>query len=264
MDMDDESQTLFDEAKTALAKNPTEGQVEKSVVFPLLRAVGYKDKNILSKVTVRVKAGSKEYASLQVDVLAKDDALPTIVVEAKSPSKGLTLPNDYSQGMSYCVSPDVNTRFLFLTSGYSNRLYEADNPLLEYDLKTLFSNTNKFKEALLGKLAVEKKAPSSLDIERFFSYSHNRMYAEDAIKPAEALHILTKLSLIKTNEERGRNLYNLRTILDYEDAYKNGDEEEKKKIADEIYKYLADCLKNVDTDLLQPEERTISRPKQQP
>ena len=213
---DEEKVALFEEAKVALAKNPTEGQVEKSVVFPLLQAIGYENKNILSKVTVRVKAGSKNYENLQVDVIAKDDVLPTIVVEAKSPSRGLTLPNDYSQGMSYCVSPDVNTRFLFLTSGYSNRLYEADTPLIEYDLKTLFSNAEKFKEALLGKLAVDTKTPSVQDIERFFSYSHNRMYAEDAIKPAEALHILTKLSLIKTNEEsfiQSQNNFGLRTRL---------------------------------------------------
>ena len=74
------------------------------------------------------------------------------------------------------------------------------------------------------------------------------------------MHILTKLILIKTNEERGKNLYNLRTILDYEKEYaETGDAEKREEIENDIFKYLADCLDSVDTDLLQPEEKTISR-----
>jgi type I restriction enzyme M protein len=249
----------FEDAKVALAANPTEGQVETSIVMPVLKLIGYQSQNIHNKVMVRVKSGSKAYEKLEADLIAKDANMPTLVIEAKSPKVGLTLPDDYNQGMSYCLSPDVGTRFLFLTSGYSNRLYEADKLLFEFDLKNVFSNIENLRLALLGQLAAEKKLPTSTDIERFFTYSHNRMYAEDAIKPAEALHILTKLILIKTNEERGRNLYNLRTILDYEPEYRIADPTRQKEIENEIYQYLADCLKNVDTDLLQPEEKTISR-----
>ena len=194
-------------------------------------------------------------------MLAKDEHLPTLIIEAKSPKEGITLPEDYNQGISYCYSPDVKTRFLFLTSGYSTRFYDADTQLFELDLKNLFSTTDKIRDVLLGKLKVpEKKEPTSSDIEKFFTFSHNRMYAEDAIKPAEALHILTKLILIKTNEERGKNLYNLRTILDYEKPYSETEDNEKRKdIENDIFKYLADCLGSVDTDLLQPEEKTTSR-----
>jgi type I restriction enzyme M protein len=86
------------------------------------------------------------------------------------------------------------------------------------------------------------------------------MYAEDAIKPAEALHIVTKLFLIKTSEERGKTLYNLRSVLDYKEDYQNADtQEEREEIEEEIYDYLATCLENVDTDLLYPEDQTISR-----
>jgi type I restriction enzyme M protein len=250
----------FENAKKALAQNPTEGQVEKSVVFPILKELGYHDENIFSKVPIRVKHGSKEYETLEADIIAKNDKLPTLVIEAKSPKRGLILPDDYNQGMSYCYSPDVNTRFLFLTSGFSNRLYEANKLLFEYDLKTIFEKIDYFKKLLLNEVLFPEKEPTETDIENFFTYSHNRMYAEDAIKPAEAIHILTKLFLIKTNEERGRTLYNLRSILDYKKDYEKAKtKKEKEKIEDQIYLYLSDCLKIVDTDLLFPEERTISR-----
>jgi|APSaa5957512535_1039671.scaffolds.fasta_scaffold16867_1 type I restriction-modification system DNA methylase subunit len=257
----DESKKLFEIAKKALASNPTEGQVEQSVVLPILKKLGYKNNQIFSKVTVRVKAGSKKFESLQCDLLAKDDVLPTLIIEAKSPKVGLSLPEDYNQGMSYCLSPDVKTRFLFLTSGYSTRFYDANLQLFKLDLKDLFFNTDKIRDVLLGKSTVKKSDEStSSDIEKFFTFSHNRMYAEDAIKPAEALHILTKLTLIKTNEERGKNLYSLKTILDYEKGYlETSNVEKRNNIEDEIFKYLSDCLESVDTDLLQPEEKTISR-----
>ncbi len=250
----------FNDARDALEINPSEGQVEKSVVFPILKELGYREKNIFSKVSVRVKAGSKSYETLQTDIMAKDDVLPTLIIEAKSPKVGLTIPDDYNQGMSYCVSPDVNTRYLFLTSGYSNRLYESDKFWFELDLKNVFANVDRFRQILIGKEAYVKKLPSSDDVEKWFIYAHNRMYAEDAVKPAEALHILVKLILIKTNEERGRSLYNLRTISEYYNQYKDTTSETKrKKIEDDIYQYLSECLQYVDTDLLQPEEKTISR-----
>ena len=155
----------------------------------------------------------------------------------------------------------MSTRFLFLTSGYSTRFYDANTQLFELDLKYLFFSTEEIRNILLGKSKISEKAkPTSSDIENFFTFSHNRMYAEDAIKPAEALHILTKLILIKTNEERGKNLYNLRTILDYGKEYiETKNDEKRKEIENDIFKYLADCLDSVDTDLLQPEEKTISR-----
>ena len=78
-----ESKKLFEDAKQALESNATEGQVEQSVVIPILKMLGYKENQIFNKVTVRVKAGSKKFESLQCDVLAKDDVLPTLVIEAK-------------------------------------------------------------------------------------------------------------------------------------------------------------------------------------
>jgi len=248
----------IENAKHALKNNPSEGQVEQSIVIPILNSLGYNQ--ILNKVSVRVKYGREKYKTLQADIIAKDDELPTLVIEAKSPGKGLVLPDDYNQGMSYCVSPDVNTRFLFLTSGYSNRLYEADKLLFEFDLKTLFSNIEYFKNCLLNKVAPKERLPSKINIDDFFSFAHNRMWAEDAIKPAEALNILTKIFLIKTNEERGRSLYNLRSVLDYKTAYDNCTSDyERLEIEDIIFTYISDCLKYIDTDLLYPEERTISR-----
>lgn len=259
-------ETEFENAKKSLIDNPSEGQVEQSVVTPILTALGYK--KIFNKTTVKVKSGSKKYESLQSDIIAKDAELPTLVVEAKSPDKGLTLPDDYNQGMSYCFSPDVKTRFLFLTSGYSNRLYEADKLLFEFDLKTLFQNIEYFKNCLLNTVTVKEKLPSKTNINDFFNFAHNRMWAEDAIKPAEALNILTKIFLIKTNEERGRSLYNLRSVLEYKTAYEKSksdpesdteSDKERLKIEDSIFTYISGCLQSVDTDLLYPEERTISR-----
>jgi type I restriction-modification system DNA methylase subunit len=255
-------ETEFETARKLLISNPSEGQVEQSVVTPILTALGYSD--ILNKVSVRVKIGCKDYEWVQSDIIAKGTNLPTLVVEAKSPNKGLTLPNDYSQGLSYCFSPDVNTRFLFLTSGYSNRLYEADKLLFEFDLKSLFQNIEYFKNCLLGTVTTKEKLPSKTNINDFFNFAHNRMWAEDAIKPAEVLKILTKIFLIKTNEERGRSLYNLRSVLEYKGEYEKlsaSQEMDKKRleIEDSIFTYISDCLKNIDTDLLYPEERVISR-----
>lgn len=254
--------TNYESAKKALSSNPSEGQVEQSVVIPILKEIGYNEKDILNKVSVRVKSGSKDYEQLEADIIATDPdgELPTLVVEAKSPDSGLELPDDLSQGRSYCNSPDVNARYLFLTSGYSNRLYDSTELAFEYDLEQVFDSPDYFRECLLGNVDYEEDAPTKTDIKKFFEYGHNRMYAEDAIKPAEALHILTKLILIKTNEERGKSLYNLRGVLDYKDEYENTDtEREKREIEDEIYSYLSACLDRVDTDLLYPEERNISR-----
>ncbi|GAH45186.1 unnamed protein product, partial [marine sediment metagenome] len=48
-------------------------------------------------------------------------------------------------------------------------------------------------------------------------------------------------------------------ILDYKDEYETASDKRKREIDDSIYQYLSNCLKNVDTDLLQPEEKMISR-----
>ena len=72
---------LFNQARKDLEKNPSEGQVEKSVIFPLLSLIGYTD--VHSKVTVVTFAGRQKF-STEADIVAYDKKLPTIIVEAKS------------------------------------------------------------------------------------------------------------------------------------------------------------------------------------
>jgi len=147
-----------------------------------------------------------------------------------------------------------------LTSGYATQIYPVDSedPVFTSDLLSLFDQIKEIKEILTGKTESFLKL-NQIDIDNFFRNTHDLMYSQDTIKPTPALIIMTKLMLIKMQEEKGQNISRLGDILDQKENYFDSTTslEEKKRIEDSIRSYINDLLKNVSTDLLPKDDRTI-------
>ena len=218
---------------------------------------------IKSKPTVRTQAGRKIHTGTQADFVAfqTTDRLPTLVVDAKSPKEGISRA-DLPQVQSYAISPDIKPRakFVMLTSGYATQIYPVDSedPVFTSDLLSLFDKIKEIKEILTGKTESFLKL-NQIDIDNFFRNTHDLMYSQDTIKPTPALIIMTKLMLIKMQEEKGQNISRLGDVLDQKEKYLDSTTslEEKKRIEESIRSYINDLLKNVSTDLLPKDDRTI-------
>ena len=251
---------LFKKAKKDLEKNPSEGQVEKSVVIPLLEMLGYDD--IQSKVTVITYAGRKKFKT-QADIIAYDKKLPTIVVDAKSPKIGINIIDDLGQVCSYANSRSLKKKaeFVILSSGYVTHLYDVSTEtlLLELDLKDLFQSIDKIMRFLKG-MEKPKEKPTLKDLDNLFIRSLNEMFKQ-AIKPTPALKIMTQLLLIKISEEKGRSISKLKDILEFEKKYYESEtsQEDREEIDNLVYTHINKSLAQVSSDLLDEEDRTFSR-----
>ena len=250
-----------EKARVGLEKNPTEAQVETYVVMPLLGLLGYSD--IDSKPTVRTQAGRIEHTGTQADLVAYQtgDGLPTLVVDSKSPREGISRA-DLPQVQSYAISPDITPRakFVMLTSGYATHVYpiDSDDPVFTSDLLSLFDRINEMKEILAGRIESPLKL-EQIDIDDFFRHTNDLMFSQDTLKPTPALIIITKLMLIKMQEEKGQNISRLGDILDQKEAYFNSTIplEQKKKIDNGVRSHIDNLLENISTDLLPVDDRTI-------
>lgn len=251
-----------EKAKKGLEKNPSEGQVEKDVVIPLLQLLGYT--KIDSKPTVKTQAGRTVHTGTQPDFVAYEtkDKLPTIVIDAKSPKEGISRA-DLPQVQSYAISPDIKPRakFVMLTSGYATHIYPVDDedPVFTSDLLSLFSRIEEIKDVLKGSGQSPTLKIRQIDIDNFFRQSHDLMYSQDTIKPTQALIIMTKLMLIKMWEERGKSISTLGDILKQKNSYldKTKSLEEKKSIEQSIRNHVNGLLENISTDIIPKEDRTI-------
>ena len=244
-----------------LEKNPTEGQVEKDVVLPLLNLLEYS--TIKSKPTVTTQAGRIVHSRTQADLVALQtaDGLPTLVVDSKSPLEGISRA-DLPQVQSYAISPDIKPRakFVMLTSGYATHIYPVDSedPVFTSDLHSLFNRINEMKEILTGKTESSLRL-EQIDIDDFFRHTNDLMFSQDTLKPTPALIIMTKLMLIKMQEEKGQNVSRLGDILDQKKAYFDSTIplERKKEIDNGIRSHIDTLLENISTDLLPVNNRTL-------
>ena len=249
-------------AKESLQKNPSEGQVEVSVILPFCKFLGYK--NIQSKVTVTTQAGRIVHKGTRADIVAYEEAnenLPTLVIDAKAPAEGISKA-DLPQVQSYAISPSIRPRakFVMLSNGYATQIYpvDSDDPVFTSDLSRLFSKVNEAKNVLTGKVVPTLRI-AQIDIDNFFKKSHDLMYSQDSIKPTQALIIMTKLMLIKMWEERGLSVSSLSDILDKQNDFfdKTKAISEKQQIDDDIRRYINTLLANISTDIIPKEDRTI-------
>ena len=162
----------------------------------------------------------------------------------------------------YAISPDITPRakFVMLTSGYATHVYpiDSDDPVFTSDLLSLFDRINEMKEILAGRIESSLKL-EQIDIDSFFRHTNDLMFSQDTLKPTPALIIITKLMLIKMQEEKGQNISRLGDILDQREAYFDSTIplERKKKIDDNIRSHIGNLLKNISTDLLPVDDRTI-------
>ncbi len=248
-------------AKKGLEKNPSEGQVEKDVLLPLLELIGYS--NIKSKPTITTQAGRKKHKGTQADLVAYQtiDKLPTLVIDAKSPKEGISRA-DLPQVQSYAISPDIKPRakFVMLSSGYATQIYpiNSEDPLFTSDLLSLFDKIEEIRNILTGKISTTLKL-EQIDIDNFFRNTHDLMYSQDTIKPTQALIIMTKLMLIKIQEEKGLTISRLGSILDHKKNYFDSTKslKERKEIEDKIRSYVNNLLTHISTDLLPKDDRSI-------
>ena len=233
---------ILERAKNGLLTNPSEGQIEKDVVIPLLELLGYS--NIKSKLTIKTQAGRTVHTGTQADFVAygnKENHLPTIVIDAKSVDEGISKA-DLPQVQSYAISQDIKPRakFVMLSNGYATHIYpiDSEDPIFTSDLQSLFNRIDEIKNVLMGRSQSSVKV-NQIDIDNFFKKAHDNMYSQDSIKPTPALIIMSKLMFIKMWEEQGRSLFSLSDILkkrkDYFDFPKTNFDSLVKKCSDIIF-----------------------------
>ncbi len=199
-----------------------EADVETFFVLPLLRDLGYENKNIKPKRSLEElsvsKLGSRRAEKYRPDFGIKVGSDLRMVVEAKGP--GEDLDDHYLQPRDYCVTlngahSDKNpVRFYLLTNGHLTRIYRPDvnEPILELTFKQFAKGSAKYKKlcSLVDRdhIALDeeeeaeteylelRKAPLK-DINEAFAWCHQFIYKTDNISQGAAFMEFVKIIALK-------------------------------------------------------------------
>jgi type I restriction enzyme M protein len=210
-----------------LADLKNEADVEALIVEPLLKTLGYSDKETRRKASIQeFKVGKGSKSSLyRPDYVLSINGTPAVVVDAKSPSTAL---NEWEyQCSSYCLelnkAYDYNpVQFFILSNGVQSAVYRWDvkRPLLTLDFSDLSAGNAKFA-ALVGfvsRAAVAAQSSSlrqSLDDSDFelqkvslaelthrFQKMHQYIWTKEKKSPSAAFEELMKVVFVKIQCDR--------------------------------------------------------------
>lgn len=204
-----------------------EASVEAWFVTPLLDDLGFDASDLKLKTSLRefkVGKGSKS-ALYKPDYVIQVDGIPTVVVDAKSPTEQI---GDYGyQCSSYCLEINKGfdyhpVRYYILTNGIKTALYQWDkaSPLIEMDFLDFVGGNAKFGElrALVGKPSLTKLAKSArttidnspfeftkiglADLSSKFQRIHQYIWSKEKKSPSAAFEELIKVVFVKLQKDK--------------------------------------------------------------
>ena len=199
-----------------------EADVEQIFVRPLLKAIGYKDTEIISKTSldlldVKGMRGQKQ-AKYKPDFALKVGKELRYLVEAKAPSENLDdhewQPRGYAIILNGSGAGKLVYRYL-LTNGLETRVYDPylNKPIKSVKLKS-FTNGRGVStiEKLIGPTVtvneisagttLKLKKLSLSEVNQAFAWCHQLIYRKDHISQSDAFTEFVKLIALKLMSDR--------------------------------------------------------------
>jgi type I restriction enzyme M protein len=206
------------------ARLTNEAAVETFFVIPLLRDLGYGNKNIKTKEsldTFKVAKGSKK-ENYKPDYVIVNRNKPVLVLDAKHPNENLH--NHTGQCAFYCLSlnqPKKTAKYFVLTNGIKTALYKGDEyktPLMELDFEDFYSGGELYEKlrkildlsALSQDGEVEDLAEPMITLkkldketaQKIFASCHKTIWNAEKRSPNSAFIEFVKLILVKLWNDR--------------------------------------------------------------
>ncbi|MDH6098811.1 DNA methyltransferase [Anabaenopsis sp. FSS-46] len=166
-------QNIFGELNFhSLKSNPDfkEDSVREVIILPILKALGYRQINIVRSKTLQhpfLKIGSKKRpVNLIPDYVLKLENKFAWVLDAKSPNQNIKSGEHIEQVYSYAIHPEIRTNYFALCNGVEFSLFkttETDIPILFFALDEIEFYWEKLNQYL---------APNSFQSGKNFSYEN--------------------------------------------------------------------------------------------
>jgi len=201
-----------------------ESDVEQFFVARLLKDLGYKDINILTKHAIPayvIGKGQKRQSHIP-DYQLRIGKTPTLIIEAKHPEesidKYITEAQDYAIVVNRGFIGKNPIQFVLATNGMKTKLARVDEnkPVLELGfedfsdsnekykkLKELIS-FNSFKRGIITpkEEVFEFRTPDLAELKGVFKQAHDLIRRKQKIGPKKAFYEFTKVLFVKMNEDK--------------------------------------------------------------
>lgn len=199
-----------------------ESDVEQKFLYPLLKDLGFKDSQIMTKKNIEelVIGHGRRNENFKPDYLILIKKLPKIIVDAKHPVNDKDITKFEYQLKSYSI--ETNTKYAdknpleyyIISNANNTSLYKWDegSPIISLEFDDFEEQNDKYKDfrKLIEdiKKAKEVSAVTKLtylpisDIKKLFVNCHNYMWKKEKISPTKAFYEFSKITFIKMKEDR--------------------------------------------------------------
>ena len=201
-----------------------ESDVEQFFVVRLLKDLGYKDANILTKHAIPayvIGKGQKRQSHIP-DYQLRVGKTPVLIIEAKHPKEAIdkytTEAQDYAVVVNRGFIGNNPIQFVLATNGIKTKLARVDEnkPVLELNFEDFSDSNEKYKklENLISLSNFKKGAsttkeetfefrtPDLAELKGVFKQAHDLIRRKQKIGPKKAFYEFTKVLFVKMNEDK--------------------------------------------------------------
>jgi len=201
-----------------------ESDVEQFFVVRLLKDLGYKDVNILTKHAIPayvIGKGQKKQSHIP-DYQICLSKIPILIIEAKHPDeaigKYITEAQDYATVVNRGFIGENPIQFVLATNGIKTKLakFDENKVILDLDFEDFMDENPKYKK-LRETISInsfrknntdsrddvfEFRTPDISELKGIFKQAHDLIRRKQKIGPKKAFYEFTKLLFVKMNEDR--------------------------------------------------------------
>lgn len=201
-----------------------ESDVEQFFVARLLKDLGYKDTNILTKHAIPayvIGKGQKRQSHIP-DYQLRIGKTPILIIEAKHPEEAIdkytTEAQDYATVVNRGFIGKNPIQFVLATNGIKTKLARVDEnkPILELTFEDFADTSEKYKKlvSLISLNSFKKGAsttkeeifefrtPDLVELKGVFKQAHDLIRRKQKIGPKKAFYEFTKVLFVKMNEDK--------------------------------------------------------------
>ncbi|MEK7586289.1 MAG: N-6 DNA methylase, partial [Patescibacteria group bacterium] len=201
-----------------------ESDVEQFFVARLLKDLGYKDINILTKHAIPeyvICKGQKRQSHIP-DYQVRVGKTPVVIIEAKHPDepidKYITEAQDYATVVNRGFIGKNPIRYVLATNGIKTKLAKVDENkvLLDLNFEDFANGNEKYKKlqeyisletskkspAITKEEVFEFRTPDLAELKGVFKQAHDLIRRKQKIGPKKAFYEFTKLLFVKMNEDK--------------------------------------------------------------
>lgn len=205
----------------------TEASVEELFVHPLLKELGFSDKELKFKESIDsiTIANGRKYSNYKPDYVAVIEKIPVLVIDAKSVTE--KVEKWEKQGASYCLELNKNYEFdpvqyYCISNGLKTVVYKwnSNRPIIECDFGDFVKGNSKFKtfKEIIGRVNLSKglketrqkiddsrflfNTISSAEASEMFQKLHKKIWIDEQKSPSAAFSELIKLIFVKLYKDK--------------------------------------------------------------